>query len=183
MKRVAFGVVGSVILGLVVLGSRGSGELGAATPVPTNPTLPSNRVTFHAGWNLVSELVAARLTEQLNDEPAYTFAAGDSSYRTVVFDAAHPPSFQPAGPGYWAYLPADVQASIPQFGPMSGSFHINPGWTMIGSEAGAPLRVIGADAVLLYDPVAAMYAPSDRLDAGGGAWAYSAAGADISFGP
>jgi len=55
---------------------------------------------------------------------------------------------------------------------------------MVASDAGVPLRVIGADLVLLYDPLTDTYQSTDqRFDLGGGAWVYSAAGADIRFAP
>lgn len=182
MRRSVVAVVALVGLAVALLCRGGGDAIVATTPVPTNPTVPSIRVTFHAGWNIVNANVAFQLTRQVNDEPAYTFMAGDRGYQVVTFDAVHPPGSEPAGPGYWVYLPMDLQATVPVFGLTFAQMHINPGWTMVASGTGAPLRVLGADLVLLYDPVTADYQRTDqRIDAGRGAWVYSAAGADITF--
>ncbi len=171
MKQAALAaaVIVTLGLGLAALGSRDRGGVGAASPVSTSPTLPSTRVTFPAGWNIMDEGVAAQLTIQLSNESAYTFAAGDSAYRMVVFDSNHPPAFKPISPGYWVFLPTTMQATIPAVGPMESALHINPRWTMVASEAGTPLRIVGADLVLLYDPVMADYQVTDqRIDPGRG---------------
>jgi hypothetical protein len=183
MKQTAVVALITITLILCSLGIRDSINVGAATPVPTIPTLVSNRVTFSAGWNIVDAAVAFQITTSLGGEPAYTFAAGDTTYQTVAFDKDHPPSFSPSGPGYWVFVPVDTQASVPQAGPMRTSLHVDPGWTMVACGTGFPVRITGAGAVWLYDPATGVYQSGNQLGSGQGAWVYSAGGADITFSP
>src|SRR5689334_5314604 len=101
MRQAALATAVTILVGLAGIGSHQKGSLGAATPTPINPPLPFAHVTLPAGWNIVSAEVASLLATQSGSVTAYTYAAGGSAYRTVVFENSHPPAFTGVGSGYW----------------------------------------------------------------------------------
>lgn len=133
---------------------------------PTPSSTHSVTVTYHAGWNLVAAPRGTRYTGALG--PLYAFFAGDSAYRGIPAGTG-----SIDGAGYWAYFVSDTRVPI---NAGSGRFYsvlAPPGtWVLIGNENSTEsMRVLGADAVYIWDSQTGAFQATGTLQPGQGAWA------------
>lgn len=149
---------------------------GSQAPLQAGGVIP-----YPAGWNLVAGFTGAGGRATIVDAaggPLYTFQAGDTAYETL-------PSSTPltAGRGYWVYFsqPASIAfpQAVPPFAPVAESLPAGQ-FVLIGDPFPTTATVSGADVVYVYDP-ATGYQPATTLQAGQGAWAFSAQGATITI--
>lgn len=153
----------------------------AAAPVPspaptTAVAAPSQaagvQVSYAAGWNLVAGSAGAILAQ--DDGPLYSLRSGDTDYEVL---ASGTPLI--AGTGYWAFFDTPTSETLPAGNPQPAVLQLPAGqFVMIGNPGTVPTTVSGADAVFTYDPVKG-YQSTTMLQPGQGAWAFSAAGAQI----
>jgi hypothetical protein len=136
-----------------------------ATLVATG-TGPAQPIRYPAGWNIVAAPGGSMLPLML-----YGWDPQSGTYQQVG-------GVLQSGRGYWTYAAQDVNLNFGNPGAPSVCVPLAAGkWTLIGNPSGtAVVTVSGADAVYTYDPTAGAYQASTKLNAGQGAWAYSAAG-------
>ncbi|MHB8573928.1 MAG: DUF4232 domain-containing protein [Dehalococcoidia bacterium] len=180
MRRIAL-LVPLVIAAVAVLSTAGVRSAASAHAQTPGPALGGGLIPYPAGWNLLAgfpglggaQTVAAGATG-----PLYTFQAGDMAYEAV-------PNSTPlvAGRGYWAYFAAPTSVRFPRLLPVAPplSLSLPAGqFIMIGDPFATDASVSGADSVYVYDQQHG-YQATIRLQAGQGAWAFSAAGATITI--
>lgn len=176
-----------ILLGWSGRGRADPGKLLAQAPSPTPPVPntgggPPLQQFYDAGWNLVA------ITQTNTPIPApalYTLASDGLEYALVQ------PTQTQVGVGYWADFPTNnLTQLIPRmfcdvcptnFPPV----RLPAGrWVMIGNPYTAPLPITvhGADVIEVYDPTTGGYQQTTQLTLGQGAFAYSAAGAMLTFG-
>jgi hypothetical protein len=145
------------------------------TTTPSVPLVGANTIVYPAGWNLVA---GTGLPLMGSDGPLYTFDPAAGSYQTVPAGTRLTP-----GAGYWAFFDCPTQRSLPVVAPQQASPQLPAGkWVMIGDPNFSPVSVSGADVVYIYLPGSG-YEQATTLQPGQGAWAYSAAGGTVTFGP
>lgn len=135
-----------------------------------------------AGWNLVSDLLKLSACTG----PLYGFQAGDTAYRQVdISPTVETPN--PAlsdGAGYWCWhdesFPGEIRLALS--GPQTVTVTIPAGqYVLIGNSGNTEAAVTGVDAVYTYDPASGEYQAATTLQAGQGAWAYSASGGAVTI--
>jgi hypothetical protein len=163
-------------------------------PILPNPAgISCATISLPAGWNLISGVRANDFAAR-HIGPLYTYRAGDTGYRVMTLPYGLW-SLTDYEAGYWMYLQAPTlvrgACQLPPGAPSVNlpqpiSFTVNAGWTLMS----APLNgffvdhsVEGADEVLMFDTTANQYVETDTLQAGFGAWVYSATGALITLVP
>jgi len=160
----------------------------ADTATPTVETvtlmsvLPPATVTYPPGWNLVAGPAGTVLSGTVG--PLYTYEAGDTSYEVLPADTP-----LEAGIGYWAYFPSAT--SITLASTMTSDLTIPvpaDQWVMVGNPFNFSAVVRGSPSADLtveaWDPGSEQYmtvppVPCCQLDAGRGAWVFSARGGTI----
>jgi hypothetical protein len=151
----------------------------AQTPTPTGGP-PPLLVAYPAGWNLLS------VTQAGSGIPAniqlYTLTPDGTAYSSVS------PSDTRPGVGYWAYFPTDNHVLlVPQTVCLQCGAPFAPitlpadQWVMVGDPVTLPVTVSGADALYVYDPAAAQYRQTTRLNPGEGAFVFSATGGTLTY--
>lgn len=144
-------------------------------PTPPTPEGGGTTVTYHAGYNLVGGPRGTLFSAASGS--LYTLLPGDSGFRTIL-------TVQPTydGYGYWAYFPQDVTV---QMNGRGASFYSVDApadqWFLLGNEIGSlPMRVLGADAVYVYDAESGQYQSASALQPGQAAWVKSNQGGTVS---
>ncbi len=133
-------------------------------------------VTYAAGWNLVGGPTGTVLTGTAGS--IYTLTPSSGAYVAL-------PSNTPlqGGVGYWAYFPGPATVTLPQTVTTSTTAPLPAGpFVLIGNPSDAMATVSGSGAVVLtYDPASGMYAQTNQLLPGQGAWAASSVGGQLSI--
>lgn len=155
--------------------------LGAHGGHAQSPPIPrgGGAIPYPAGWNLVAGFTGAGGKDTVvegADGPIYTLQPGDASYEVLP-----PTTPLEAGVGYWVHFSQPTSIAFPQgtdTPPVTRT--LPPGkWVMIGDPFVTAAQVSGADVVDIYD--AGGYKPASTLQAGQGAWAYSAIGGTVTL--
>lgn len=142
---------------------------------PVVPCLGGGAIPYPSGWNLVAGPSGTVVTGAAG--PLYTWQAGDTAYETIAVGSP-----LQAGHGYWVYFATPTSITFSRVTAQQSVTASAPAgqFVMIGNPFPATATVHGADVVYAYDP-AHGYQQGITLQAGQGAWAYSASGGTVTI--
>jgi len=153
-------------------------------PAPSIPPEMAGRRTYAGGWNLVGGPSGWNLYGGAGFSPLpgplYTYQAGDTDYRQV---SAGAPLL--AGVGAWVYVAQPLagtlwgEGRLPQLTVALPPSH----WVTVANPGFKVASVDGADGVYTYDSDSGAYLQTTTLQAGEGAWVYSANGGTVTISP
>lgn len=175
-KRVGLGA--AVALVWLLITSPRASIYAQVTPTPTIRGQGAGSIAYPAGWNLLASPGGSAYDAVGS---VYTWQRDDTMYESLPSDAPLRP-----GVGYWAYFsePSSIIALPVAVAEQPFPLTAPPAeWIMIGNPLPALARVIGADAVLTYDPTTGQYQQATTLAVGQGGWVYFSTGGTVTLDP
>jgi hypothetical protein len=112
--------------------------------------------------------------------PLFTYQPGDAAYTALPSGTA-----ALSGRGYWADVGQPTTVLLTGPAPASVALPAPAGqWLLVGNpSAQTPVRVLGADLLLGYDPGQGAYGARTTLAPGQGAWALRYTGGTLTITP
>jgi hypothetical protein len=124
----------------------------------------SNRISYPAGWNLVSGPPGSTLVGATGN--ILTWRPGDAAYETFPANGLLSGCW-----GYWAYFP-NGGSLVPGTDLVTCSTPSSAGqWVMVGNPSATAVATATAQRLFTYAPSSGTYQASSTLQPGAGAWA------------
>jgi len=171
----------AILLAIVSLLAEARLQIGSAQPgipIPLSPNLAG--VTFPAGWNLVSNPGNPDPGGNIltgTDGPVYCYPVRGAAYEVVAS------GFPMQGEACWAYFDGPTTESLDAgLIRIPHRLQVPPRqWVLIGNPTSTTrAHVVGATAVVVYNPLSGTYEATTTLEPGEGAWVYSEVGGSVA---